>query len=228
MEVYNVGVYQAALVHEIHQIELTGSYVDEVQKVDLASSSATHIRFYFGASATKMMAKSANQYIIQEEINKALSRGKAQVTRQQNIVTVVFRGGLGNVPLLEVFKCQSVEECTTDTDASVTEEVQGVAPTGVFQLQIGGGLTSAPLSPTATSAEVQAALEPLFSGEILVVRRDEPVRTVWAVTYMPFEGSRALPAVLQDSLIGGTITTVQIQQGTSAAQGSFSVAMDGR
>jgi hypothetical protein len=230
MEVYNVGVYQAALVHEIHQIEITGSYVDEIQKVDLATSSATHIRFSFGASATrtKMLAKSANQYIIQEEINKVLSRGKVQVTRQQNIVTVVFRGGLGNVPFLEVFKCQSVEECTADTDASVTEEVQGVAPTGVFQLQTAPDLTSAPLSPTATSAEVQAALEPLFSGGILVVRRDEPVRTVWAVTYMSFEGSRALPAVLQGSLIGGNITTVRIQQGTRAAQGSFSVAMDGR
>jgi hypothetical protein len=228
MEVYNVGVYQSALIHEIHQIELTGSYVDEIQKLDLDISSATHIRLYFGASATKMIAKSANQYIIQEEINQVLSRGKVQVTRQQNIVTVVFRGGLGNVPILEVFKCQSVEDCTVDTDASVTEEVQGVAPTGVFQLHTAPNRTSAPLSPTATSADVQAALEPLFSGGILVVRTDEPLRTVWAVTYMSFEGSRALPAVLQGSLIGGTITTMRIQQGTSSAQGSFSVAMDGR
>jgi len=228
MVVYNVGVFQAALVHEIHAIELTGGYVDEIQKVNLDSSSATHIKFVVSVSATGMIAKSADQSIVENEINKVLTRGKVQVTKQQNMLTVVFRGGLGNVAALEVFKCQSVEDCVADTDATVTEEVQGVAPSGVFQLQNASNVTSAPISSTASAADAQAALEPIFPGGIQVARVDEPARTVWVVTYLAFEGTRALPGTLQDSLIGGTVATTRIQQGTASAQGSFTMAMDGR
>ena len=129
---------------------------------------------------------------------------------------------------LEVLKCQSVEDCVADTDATVTEEVQGVAPSGVFQLQNASNVTSAPISSTASAADAQAALEPIFPGGIQVARVDEPAITVWVVTYLAFEGTRALPGTLQDSLIGGTVATTRIQQGTASAQGSFTMAMDGR
>jgi len=230
LEVYNVGVYQGALVHEKHALALTGSYVDEVQRLDLTAASETIKIRLAGESRgdSAEIAKTAAPHVFQEEINKVLLHGSVQVTKQQQVLTITFRG-MGDVPLLQVLSCPASGACSVDSSTVATVESSGAAPAGSFRLRLPseGNLTTEDISIVATGCDVQESLSKILAGGVKVTRKDNTAGGVtWEVTYLEFQGKRTLPVILQESLVGGALSVTRMQEGTSRVQGSFTISMD--
>ena len=59
------------------------------------------------------------QCIVQTEVNRMMLRGNEQVTKQHNVPTIAFCGGLGLVSSLQLLVCQTVGDGAADSGCSL-------------------------------------------------------------------------------------------------------------
>lgn len=223
IETFVVGAFQTSLTHEIHAVELRGTYEDEIQTLDLASFASTFRFQLFGSQSAEILTTD-NAYLIQQYLNDDIVSprgGRAQVTREGNILRIVFRG-LGDVPLLE----------TLPATASVTEQQKGVAPSGSFRLSIGD--SSVDISPGAPADVLKDAFESLYTEALEVtksVKQSSPYADstviIWTCKFLDFTDEREFVQIDQTSLMNGELTILRTQAGTRVARGSWSISIDG-
>ena len=224
IETYVVGVFQASLVHEVHALELTGTYVDEIQTIDLSAIGST-FRFQLFDLQSSEISINDNAYLMQKSLNDDIifpSGGRAQLTKQGLHLTIVFRG-LGDVPMLE-----------TVPQASVSEKQRGVRPAGFFRLSRSVGSSFEDIATDASANTIKNAIESLYSEGLTVAKTiktsssyTDPTMIIWTITFQNFTGERDLPQITQDSLSDGEVTARRAQIGTAPVQGSWSISIDG-
>ncbi len=227
METYAIGVYQASLTHEMHVLELTGTYLDEIQTIDLTASAAT-FRFQLFGSQSAEISKTDSTYVMQKRLNDDIvipSGGRVQMTREGQQLTVVFRG-LGDVPTLE----------TLPPSEGVIEKQRGVKPAGSFRLSRSVNSLSVEVKTDASANTVKNAVSSLYSESLTVTKYvkatssfADPTVITWTIKFNEFTGERDLVQIAQNSLSGVNtkVTTRRSQVGTAPVQGTWSISLDG-
>ena len=246
LQTFVVGVYMPSYTPEIHEMVLTGQFVNAVQRVSVPTTA------YFVLSLfdreTDRLSRNVDQLELQVALSKLMPAASPSVVVVSTLQgwQVEFPADVGNIGLLSGQTCASLAGSCSASGITVTKIVAGSAPRGSVGLLLGRyvhewqeqrGNSTFNMSQVAwkdrlnvsvgRNMQQQVSGHSYFGTVRVVQRRANTHQVSWQISYLDLTGAREVPDIDDSSIIGGNVTVRRVQQGILLPAATFQMRLGG-